>query len=77
MPMGWGGRSHVNIRSMNQDLIEGSTDGTFKKDVRNRGGVVERLEADSLHQLSEMYHVQESGAAHQPLVPDFIKLRVG
>ncbi len=76
MAAGWGGRVHTVKRSMNAELHEGSTDGKYKKFARNRGGVVEGIEADELRQLNDYYHVQELPVAEEiPPVPPFLPMR--
>lgn len=45
---------YANTRSMNADLHEGTTDGKYKKVVRDRGGVVENL---SNRERSDLYDI--------------------
>lgn len=47
----------VNMsRSMNSDLAEGMSDGSYKKVVMDRGGVVEPGTYDSRRDLSDLFH---------------------
>lgn len=43
-------------RSMNAELREGLTDGSYKKVVNNRGGVVERATYDSRNELDDVWY---------------------
>ena len=43
------------LRSMNAELDTGSTEGTYKKVVNNRGGVVEGLTARTRLSLNDTY----------------------
>ena len=63
-------------RSMNKELCEGSTDGKYKKLVRNRAGIVEQTTAMHRADLSEYYHVQQipESMVEYP-VPPFVKMR--
>ncbi len=69
-------RIHHARRSMNAELCEGSTDGKYKKLVRDRSGIVEQTTAQHRTDLSEYYHVQQipqSGVEYP--VPPFVKMR--
>ncbi len=43
-------------RNMNAELVEGATDGGYKKVVQNRGGIVEPSTADSRAPLDDVYY---------------------
>ncbi len=43
-------------RNMNAELREGLTDGSYKKVVNNRGGVVERATYDSRNELDDVWY---------------------
>lgn len=43
-------------RRMNAELIEGATDGGYKKVVQNRGGVVESTTWESREPLDDVWH---------------------
>lgn len=43
-------------RSMNGDLHEGSTDGKYKKVIRNRGGVVESATYEDRAGLDDVWY---------------------
>lgn len=75
---GWGGRAHVNKRSMNLDLVQGMTDGSSKKSVRDRGGIVEGTSSEARANLSQYYQIEDLpiAAQHLPVAP-FVKLRNG
>ncbi len=67
-------RVHYARRSMNAELLEGATDGKYKKFVRNRGGIVEQQNNHA--DLSEYYHVQQIPTSMEEYpVPPFIKMR--
>ena len=65
-------------RSMNQELSEGSTDGKYKKIVRDRGGVVEPGTYESRADLDDMwygFHEKQVKVAPDGLLhatPDFV-----
>lgn len=43
-------------RSMNAEMREGLTDGSYKKVVQNRGGMVERTTYDSRNELDDVWY---------------------
>jgi hypothetical protein len=47
--------SYPAFRSMNGELDQGATEGTYKTVIRNRGGVVEGLTQESRQQLSDVW----------------------
>jgi hypothetical protein len=52
---------------MNADLREGMTDGSYKKVVRNRGGVVEHGFVDSRRDLADVWFgIHEDVSKHLP-----------
>lgn len=48
--------AYAQARSCNADLEAGTTDGTWKKAVMNRGGVVETMTTDIRRHMSGVWH---------------------
>ena len=44
------------LRSMNAELVEGATDGSYKKVINNRGGTVEPNTFQSRESLDDVYY---------------------
>jgi hypothetical protein len=48
--------AYAQARSCNADLEAGLTDGSYKKAVTNRGGVVESLTCENRREMSGAWH---------------------
>lgn len=56
-------------RSMNSELLEGATDGKFKKVVQNRGGTVETDTYESRESLDDVWY----GIHERPLKHVYVR----
>lgn len=59
--------SYANQRSLTEEVNEGLTDGSYKKIVRDRGGVVEATTHDARRDLADVwYGIHEAQTKARP-----------